>query len=200
MKTAFKWMSNILTVLLLLIVACSFLLIYQSRMEPNKVASVMGYKPLTVLSGSMSPFLEPGDMIVTREVKPENIEVGDVITYRVDEKTLVTHRVVEVIREDGRIAFRTRGDANNTDDPELISEDRVVGSMAFKIPYAGYIGRFVRTPKGFVVMIVLPGVLLIAGEIKNIWNELSKEDKKSNKTQNSDIEEKAGQSGDGMNV
>lgn len=197
MKTIFKWINNILTVLLLFIVACSFLLIYQSRMEPNKAASVLGYKPLTVLSGSMSPFLEPGDMIVVRQVDPESIVVGDVITFRVDAQTLVTHRVAEIIRQDGSIAFRTKGDANNTEDPDLVTSDRVVGSMVFKIPYAGYIGRFVRTPKGFVAMIVFPGVLLIAGEIKNILNELSKEEKEK-KARNSDAGQNADASGDDM--
>lgn len=199
MKAAFRWMSNILTVLLLFIVASTFFLIYQSRIEPNKAASVMGYKPLTVLSGSMSPFLEPGDMIVTRQVKPENIQVGDVITYRMDEKTLVTHRVVEVIHEGGHLAFRTRGDANNTEDPELVSQDRVIGSMAFKIPRAGYISQYARTPKGFVVMIVFPALLLIAGEIKNVLTELSKEEKTKN-AQDAETKEKTGKSGDDMNI
>jgi signal peptidase len=168
-------------------------------MKPNKAASVMGYKPLTVLSGSMSPFLEPGDMIVTRQIKPENIQVGDVITYRMDEKTLATHRVVEVIHEGGRLAFRTRGDANNTEDPELVSQDRVIGSMAFKIPRAGYIGKFARTPKGFVFMIVFPALLLMAGEIKNVLMELSKEEKTKNE-QNAETKEKTGKSGDDMNI
>ncbi|MCR4430421.1 MAG: signal peptidase I [Tepidanaerobacteraceae bacterium] len=195
MKTALKWLNSILTVVLLLMVACSFFLIYQSRMEPNRAASIMGYKPLTVLSGSMSPFLEPGDMIVVHRVDPASIKVGDVITFRVDDRTLVTHRVAEVIPQDGRMAFRTKGDANNTEDIDLVTQDRVVGSMAFKIPYAGYIGRFARTPKGFVAMIVFPGVLLIAGEIKNILNELSKE-QKQRKAHDSDPEQDS--SGDDM--
>lgn len=199
MKAAFRWMSNILTVLLLFLVFSTFFLIYQSRMKPNKAASVMGYKLLTVLSGSMSPFLEPGDMIVVRELMPENIRVGDLITYRINEKTLVTHRVVEVIRKDGLLAFRTKGDANNTEDPDLVTPDRVAGSMVFKIPYAGYIARFVRTPKGFIAMIVFPGLLLIAGEIKNILNELSKEENEKKK-QNADAAQNGGQSEGNMKL
>lgn len=195
MKTAFRWINNILIVLLMLVVACSFFLIYQSRTEPGKAASIMGYKPLTVLSGSMSPFLKPGDMIVVREITPENIKVGDVITYRIDEKTLVTHRVVEVSRKYGHIAFKTKGDANNTEDPDAVTPDGVVGSMIFKIPYAGYIGRFVRTPGGFIAFIVFPSLLLIAGEIKNILNELSKMEKEK-KAQNSDPGQNTGPLGD----
>lgn len=181
MKTVIKWVGNILTVILIVIVACSVMLVYQSRTAPGKVPSVMGFKPLTVLSGSMSPSLLPGDMIVARYIDPGSIEAGDVITYRVDERTLVTHRVVEVVRENGLLAFRTRGDANNTDDPELVPADKVIGSMVFKIPYAGYVGRFVRTPVGFIALILLPALLLMALEGKNVLSELSQKEDKERK-------------------
>jgi hypothetical protein len=71
--------------------------------------------------------------------------------------------------------------------------------MVFKIPYAGYIGRFVRTPKGFIAMIVFPGLLLIAGEIKNILNELSKEENEKKK-QNADAAQNGGQSEGNMKL
>jgi len=176
-KKIFKWVGNILFLLLIFIVASSFYSALQAKRNPGHIPSIMGYRLMTVLSGSMSPVIEAGDMIVAKNIDPENIEIGDVITYRVDQDTFVTHRVMEITEQEGKLAFKTKGDANNIDDQSLVTPEQVIGSLAFRIPYGGYISNFVRSPIGFILFILIPIILLIGGEIKSIIKELKKDKK-----------------------
>lgn len=120
---------------------------------------------LTVLSGSMSPTLNQGDMVVSASVPLTAIKPGDVISFRsTDGKTLVTHRVVEA-KSDG---FIVKGDANEDPDPTAVGLTQVVGRMAFSLPLFGYLLFFSKSFYGFLVFIVVPGVLIIINEGKKI--------------------------------
>ncbi len=175
-KAALKWMGNIVILLLLMLVLLTGYSMLQVRKNPNHLPSVMGYTPMSVLTGSMRPMLEPGDMIITKKVLEENIEVGNIITYRVD-NTLVTHRVIDVLHENGVYKFQTQGDANNVEDQQLVESSNIVGAYAFKIPKGGYIANFTRSPIGFMVLIILPVLLLLGGEIKRLLFEQGKNQK-----------------------
>lgn len=173
-----KWAGNILTVALLIIAGMSVYSILQSRMHPGQVPSILGYMPMSVLTGSMRPVLEPGDMIIVRKKDPGAIQTGDVITYRMDANTLVTHRVVEIVNKDGNLQLRTKGDANNTEDERLVASNQVIGSLFVRIPYGGYAAKFVRNPAGFFILILIPILLLIMGEVKKVTTALEDNQKK----------------------
>lgn len=140
----------------------------QARRNPSRIPSILGHSPMSVLSGSMSPMIEPGDMIIIKKPKIEDIEVGDVITYSVGENTFVTHRVIGILKENKEIRFQTQGDANNTMDQTSITPENIVGIFAFRIPKGGYIASFIRRPIGIILLILLPIALLIFNELKNI--------------------------------
>lgn len=179
MKKYLKWAGNILSVFLILILCVSIFSMINAKKNGDQLPSVFGYIPMSVLSGSMRPMLEPGDMIIVNKIEDAGeIQVGDVVTYRVDRDTLVTHRVIEVVNEQNQLKFRTQGDANNIEDDSLISSKQVVGTFSARLPYGGYAANFARSPKGFIFLILVPTVLLIGGEIKNI---LSLEGEKSKK-------------------
>lgn len=176
-KTVFKWMGSVVTVALVVLIVFTGFSTLQSMRNPGSVNFILGFKPMSVLTGSMSPLMEPGDLIVIKKANAREVEVGDVITYRQDDSTLVTHRVVEVLREGGKVFFRTKGDANNTEDASLVSAEALLGTLAFIIPRGGYVANFVRSPAGFVVFIILPVVLLIALEVKDLWAAAEAEEK-----------------------
>ncbi|HYF75353.1 MAG TPA: signal peptidase I [Candidatus Nitrosocosmicus sp.] len=167
MKKVMKLIGNTVTVLLVVIVAMSVFSMLQHRKNPDKLPSVFGYSTMSVLTGSMRPYLQPGDMIVDRIVKAEEIKVGDVVTYKIG-SSLVTHRVTEVLTEDSKILLMTRGDANNTDDGKPITEEQLIGKVVSRIPYGGYIARFIRSPIGLLLIIVIPVTFMLIGEVKNI--------------------------------
>lgn len=119
-----------------------------------------------VLSGSMEPEISPGDSVVVKSVDPAELERGDVVTFtRSGESTPVTHRVVEVVDEDGELAFRTKGDNNDDADPAPVSADRVTGEVWFAIPYVGHVVMFANTQTGLAVLVGLPVVSFVVSEL-----------------------------------
>lgn len=135
---------------------------------------VMGWDLVVVLSGSMEPALPVGSVIFVRPVQPDTIQPGDIITYRVggNEKSFVTHRVVEVQGAGSTIAFRTKGDANDNLDDGLVPAHAVKGQVWIVIPVVGYVAQEVRKPQGFLLLMGLPAVLIIAGELRSIVREV----------------------------
>ena len=108
-------------------------------------------KPLlVVISGSMQPTLNVGDIIVVKGFDPNEIKVGDIIVYHkpIRYEELNVHRVIEVYRNDGKIFFTTKGDANSGSIPWEIRfpADLVVGKVIEKLPYpiSPYLGIFLR--------------------------------------------------------
>lgn len=159
----------------------------QSRRNPNEIPSVLGFRSMTVLTGSMRPMLKEGDMIITKNIDPSKIKENDVITYKIGYNTLVTHRVVEVVEENGEMFFKTKGDANNTEDQGLIAPKDLVGTHLITIPKLGYVKNFIQKPIGFIALIILPIILLILGELKTILS-LDNSKKGSNKDSKDGIE------------
>lgn len=163
-RKTIKWICNILTALLLVVAIFSIITVISSRKNPNKIPSIFGLKPMAVLTGSMVPVLNPGDMIFDKEVSQQDIKVGDIITFRKD-TILITHRVESIEENSGEIAFKTKGDANNVCDEDLVYKDMIIGTFAFRIPYGGYISNFAKSPIGFVLFIIIPASLLLYDEI-----------------------------------
>ena len=159
LRQAIKWLGNLVLLLIVLLAGFVFL-----------APRFFGWSFDPVLSGSMSPALRVGAVIVVQPVDPARVKVGDIITYHLSEEPgkRVTHRVVDVLYQNGSLTFRTKGDANEEPDMYVVPERSVIGVVRFSVPLAGYLAHYVRTPLGFGLCIALPGALLIASELKNI--------------------------------
>lgn len=132
------------------------------------------FKILTVLSGSMEPKIHTGSIVF---VKPEkDYKVNDIITFGPNTKTQtpVTHRIYDIKIVAGEPVYITKGDANESSDAREISKKDVVGKVLFSIPYFGYLISFARKPFGFILLIIVPAIILLIDEIKNIRNEVIK--------------------------
>lgn len=130
---------------------------------PGLVGAESSY---VVLSNSMAPAIEPGDSVIVGDVTPEDVEVGDVITFeREADQPPVTHRVREVIRGEDGLAFRTAGDNNEDPDPGTVPAEAVIGEVWFAIPMVGHVVQFANRPAGAAVIIGLPVALLAFSEL-----------------------------------
>ena len=108
-----------------------------------RAPTVLGYSSAVVLTGSMSGTIEPDDLIITH--RQSEYRIGDIITYQTG-GTPVTHRIISK-NEKG---YRTKGDANNTDDGTDIPKGEVVGKVVLVIPKIGAAIRLMRTPIGML--------------------------------------------------
>lgn len=127
-------------------------------------ARLVGLQVFTVLSGSMEPTYHVGSLIYVKDVDPFELEAGDVITFMLDEDTVATHRIVEVVpdEEDSSvIRFRTKGDANDAVDGSLVHYKNVLGSPIFTIPKLGYVANYIQNPPGTYVAISAGAILLL---------------------------------------
>lgn len=123
------------------------------------------YDAKIVRSESMTPALEMGDVAIMRSVSDiGQVQPGMIIGFVRDERS-IAHRVVAV-EEQG---IQTKGDALEDVDPWLVPLSDVEGVLMFKVPYFGYVSRFARTPLGWVVLIVLPALVLIAYLVVDIF-------------------------------
>jgi len=160
---------------LLAMLVITFLLL--GFMQPASSFHIFGYQAYTVLSNSMEPAFQTGDMIIIRKSDPSHIRAGDIITFRQSGR-FVTHRVNAVKKEQENIAFQTKGDANNTIDEKLVPASSVIGKKEFHIPYAGYVARFMSSKAGIVIFIILP---LILYSVLSIYQRLSPKNKTNSK-------------------
>ncbi len=97
------------------------------------------YQALTIGSGSMSPKIEKGDVIILKRVttpKMKNIKKGDILVYNHDNKIIV-HRVIKKKSDDGKVKFVTKGDYNNAKDSWVVKSEDVIGIVKFKIKWIG---------------------------------------------------------------
>lgn len=118
---------------------------------------LMGYTPYVVLSASMSPEINVGDVIYSQATRASDVQVGDVVTFVAsDYQTVVTHRVLRINQATETIV--TKGDANSIEDPP-ISFSQVLGVVRFSIPKLGYIALRVSTPP---VPYILVGLCVVA--------------------------------------
>ena len=138
------------------------------------VPGVIGFHPVVVLSGSMVPALNVGDVAVTRAVLPAELKVGDVVTFRAN-SGFITHRIIGIEESQGGLRFKTQGDANATPDTELIPASAVVAKLSYRIPRIGFIMNFADTDLGMISLIAGPLVLLLLMWAREYDRKRSKE-------------------------
>jgi signal peptidase I len=133
------------------------------------------YQTSTMLTGSMDPYIEPGDVVVTKPMPAEDIQVGDVISYQipVEDHRVETHRVVSVERAaDGSIAIETKGDANENKDPWVaVLDTDTVYEVQTVVPELGTAIRVLRAPvvQHGILWVALGGALVLG--LSTIWGK-----------------------------
>jgi len=138
-----------------------------------------GLRFFVVQSGSMEPKIKTGSVVLVAPQK--EYKENDVITFLANPQAnlkqvqaTVTHRIIKVNNDEGRINYQTKGDANEDPDRELVYEKNVLGKVRLSIPYFGYVVGFTKTQTGFILLIVIPATLIIYSELVNIKKEIAR--------------------------
>ncbi len=154
-----NWLIIIACVILVPMLVMNLSIMFQAKTKKDVVPSIFGIKPFIVLSGSMETEIHKGDMILTKIVDPASLGVDDVIAFRDAEGTVTTHRVIDVVVENGETFFITKGDNNSTQDKNLVELSDVEGLYIGRIPGIGSMMDSLSEPT--TIIIVVLGITMI---------------------------------------
>ena len=156
-------LSAIVTVILALLLAANVYVIAARAVTGEPQPTVFGFSAAVVVTGSMSPAIEPGDLVVCR--RSADYAVGDVITFR-SGASLVTHRIVGSTPD----SYITQGDANNVADADPVPHSAVVGKVVFTVPKLGTFIEKLRTPLGMTVLVLIGFALIELPKFKEVYH------------------------------
>lgn len=185
-KFLLKFIKVIVWIFVLLVI---FVILVQ-RIFNNRV-SIGSYRMFTVVTGSMEPVYNVGEVVISKEVDPSTINEGDDVVYLGEKNDfkdkIVTHRVIKIENKDGEYYFTTKGVANDYSDP-VISSDQIYGKVVYKPVVLSFLSGILNTKLGFYLLIFVPVAFLIFLEIldyiKRKEGELDEEQKEEVKEEN----------------
>lgn len=146
-------------IIIIFLIICAIDILYQRFIKKDDSINLFGYKLYIVLSGSMEPNLNVGDVIIVKEVKEEQIEVDNIVTFVDEDGNIITHRIEDIIVKDGKNYYKTKGDNNNTSDVNLISIENIKGKYSLKINQAGKIISEIITPTGLMLLVLVLAII-----------------------------------------
>jgi signal peptidase I len=138
------------------------------------IPAVLGYERYVITSGSMTGTYDPGSIVFDKEVPVAALEKGDVITYGPPgaHHRLVTHRIVSIRRIDGRLAIRTKGDANDSPDPyEFTPERPTIARVEASLPHLGRVYSALNDRLGRLIVFAAPALLIAVAGLTRLWRE-----------------------------
>ena len=174
-KKAFKGIGRALSIVLIVFEVLIIVFLVVSKVQGNP-PTLLGHQMYFIRTGSMSPYLEPGDVIISKKYDGGELVAGndgDVVTYYGNVNgnvEMITHRVIEI---DGE-KIVTKGDFNNTVDSPITKND-IEAVMVYKTVVIDKIYMIISSTWGFWLLIFTPIALLIVSEIVSLVKELKRE-------------------------
>lgn len=159
-----KVVSIIILIILIPILFVNGVILVNSFIHPDEIPSFFGWKPFIVLSGSMETEIDAGDVAVVKETDTASLKKGDIIAFKSGE-IVITHRIYDIIQEEGETRYITKGDNNNAEDNGYVLPEQIEGVYQFKISRLGNIEMFIQTPIGMIVCLSIPFIILVLVQI-----------------------------------
>lgn len=170
MNKSIRRIWNVISIILVVIVVALTILLVGVRL--------IGLQPYAVLSGSMEPTYHTGALIYVKKIQPQEVEVGDPITFVLDDQfNIATHRVIRI--DDANRHFYTKGDANEFADASPVHYNNLIGKPVFTIPYLGHLSAYVKDPPGRYIALAAAAILLLLVFLPDLFDGEKKKEKKS---------------------
>ncbi len=155
----------------IIIIAALFAVTTMSTRDINHVSNIAGFTPLTVQTDSMAPTFNAGDLIIIKQVDPNTLQEGDIITFHTiiqNEFALNTHRIESIKEVSGSRTYITKGDNNDIADTHMIASGDIVGKYVTKLKGVGKLMDFLSSSTGFLLIIVLPMAAFFAYQVYHL--------------------------------
>ena len=161
-------LSTTVTVLIALVAVLTITIAIGSKTSADGQRVVFGHPVMTIISGSMTPTIAVGDIVVDAPVtaaQASHFHVGQIISFRATPGSpeIITHRIVAVRVQDGAVSYITKGDANNSADSTPRPASDVIGLYRFPIPRGGYVLVAMHTPRVIVMLLASALLWIVAG-------------------------------------
>jgi len=162
--------STMLTVLVVVVASLSIVIAAVTHFSPKGQFRVFGHPVMIVLSGSMTPVIRTGDLVIDNpltKTQVENLHVGQIISFRDSpgSQIIITHRIVGVERSGGSVSYITKGDANNAADASPRPASDVIGLFSTVIPRGGYVLNALHKPIVLGLLLASAMLWLTAGPL-----------------------------------
>ena len=141
------------------------------------------FNAYVVLSGSMLPTIDIKDIVVTKKVAEEELEIGDIITFISPDTRFggisVTHRIIDKYYDDslGSYTYRTQGDNNNVADSVLVPNKNILGKVILKVPKLGYIQDILSSKGGLIFGVLIPCLAILSYDIMKMLKKIGQKSK-----------------------
>ena len=141
------------------------------------------FNAYVVLSGSMLPTIQVRDVVVTKKIPEERLQVNDIITFISPDQRFggisVTHRIIEKIYDEseGIYKYKTQGDNNNVADSIPVPNANILGKVILKIPKLGYIQEILSSKGGLIILVLIPCLAILSYDIMKILKRVGKKSK-----------------------
>lgn len=131
----------------------------------------VGGTSMVVRSGSMTPAIRTGDVVVVRPMSPTEAEIGDIVTFKdpAGSGRLLVHRVRAISHSGDEVEVITKGDANTTQERWKVAADGTIGTVAYRVPALGFAVGWIGSPAGKIGLVIVPALLLAAMLLMRIW-------------------------------
>ena len=180
MKKALGIIKKIVNVIVILFVVLFVFVVCLQRFSGNRF-SFFNFRMFTVATGSMAPKYNVGDVLIAKEIAPEDVRKGDAISYLGKEgdfkDKVITHEVIDIEVVDGRYKFHTKGISNIVEDP-IVYEEQLYGKIIMKCNILSFIYKVVGTTTGMFIFVILPLLYLIGSEIISVLLEREEQRRK----------------------
>ena len=177
LKKIAKAAAHVGSVILVVIEVVLILFIIFSRAS-GEVPTIFGHSVYVIVSPSMTPELEVGDIIVSKQYDGGELAVGDVVEYVAEsgamKGNIITHKIISVTGEGDDRVIVTKGTANTEADAP-IRPDQVVSVMVYKTVIIDKLYGIISNTAGFLCLVILPLAGLVVFEIIDIRKEMKKE-------------------------
>ena len=184
LKYIISVMSYALFIFLLLIGGTLLLYIADIKIRAMKGDySPPDFNAYVVMSGSMLPTIKVKDIVVTKKVPQEELEVGDIITFISPDTRFggisVTHRIIDKYYDEsiGSYSYRTQGDNNNISDSALVPNTNILGKVILKIPKLGYLQDILSSKGGLIILVLIPCLTILSYDIMKILKKAGQKTK-----------------------
>jgi signal peptidase len=177
-RLALRVIQRVLVVLVVVLALLALALAILLRPNAQGIDELFGHPVFSVASGSMTPAIETGDLIVDNSVtspQPANLHLGQIISFQESASSatslIITHRIVAVLpgTASAPVLYRTKGDANNAPDLGTVAPSQVLGVYTTRVPFGAYVISTLHQPITFVVLIMIPVVYLVEEEVRRRW-------------------------------